>query len=138
MAVQAAETASDNLPAESAGDGARGNQGGGIQLQLQDLLSGGAGRQVAIAVGLAAVIAVGVAVFMWSQGPSYRTLFGDLGQRDAAQVAQALEGTDINYRVNRTTGVIEVSQPDLHRALLHLAAEGLPRGAGTGLEMLDE
>ncbi|MDQ2068474.1 flagellar basal-body MS-ring/collar protein FliF [Natronospira bacteriovora] len=133
MAVQATDTGTGNLPAEREQDAPR-----SANQQLQDLVQGQAGRQLGIVVLVAAAIAIAVVAFLWSQSPSYRTLYGDLDDRDAAQVVQALDGAGIRYRINPATGAVEVPHDDLHAARLQLASEGLPRGAGVGFEMMDD
>ncbi|MCP1726436.1 flagellar M-ring protein FliF [Natronospira proteinivora] len=137
MAAQAADTTGSNLPAERAPEPASGGAGGS-NMQLADVLQGKSGRQLGMGLLLAAVLAVAVVVFLWSQSPDYRTLYGDLEQRDSAQVAQSLDEAGINYRLNPATGAIEVPHDTVHQARLHLAAEGLPRGAGTGFEMMED
>ena len=52
-------------------------------------------RQVGLLVGLAASVALGVAVVSWSQSPSYRLLYGNLTEKDAAQVVEALQAANI-------------------------------------------
>ncbi|WP_406672136.1 flagellar basal-body MS-ring/collar protein FliF, partial [Natronospira sp.] len=137
MAAQAPEGAS-NLPAEQAPREERREESRSTALQIQNMLNSDAGRQMGMVIGLAAAVAIAVVVFLWSQSPGHRTLYGDLDQQDASQVVQSLEEAGIPYRLNRTTGAVEVPEGELHRARLHLAAEGLPRGAGTGFEMMDE
>jgi len=139
MAAQAADTTTSNLPAERAPEPQEDSRGqGGAQQQLADLMQGGGGRQLLIGLLLAATIAIAVVIVLWAQTPDYRTLYGDLSHQDQAQIVQALEEAGIQYRLNPTTGAVEVAHGTIHEARLQLAAEGLPRGAGVGFEMMDE
>ena len=40
-------------------------------------------RQLGLMIGLAASVALGVAVVLWSQKPSYTLLYGNLSSKDA-------------------------------------------------------
>jgi flagellar M-ring protein FliF len=52
-------------------------------------------RQVGLLVGLAASVAIGFAVVLWSQQPDYRPLYGSLAGMDAKQVMDTLASADI-------------------------------------------
>ena len=57
-----------------------------LQGQLQGLNRLSAVRQVGLIVGLAATIALGVAIVLWSQEPNYGLLYANLSDRDKAAV----------------------------------------------------
>ncbi len=46
-------------------------------------------KQVSLIIALAATIAIGVALVLWSQAPSYALLFGGLDSRQAADIVKA-------------------------------------------------
>jgi len=48
-------------------------------------------KQVSLIIALAATIAIGVALVLWSQAPSYSLLFGGLDNRQAADIVKSLE-----------------------------------------------
>lgn len=106
--------------------------------RLDDWWRGDGMRQVALVGLLAAAVAVAVVAFLWAQTPSYQMLYGDLDDREAGRVAQSLEEADIDYRTDDRTGAIQVPRAQLHEARMHLASEGLPRGAGQGFEMFED
>ncbi|MFP3499017.1 flagellar basal body M-ring protein FliF, partial [Pseudomonas sp. SIMBA_059] len=56
-------------------------------------------RQVGLMVGLAASVAIGFAVVLWSQQPDYRPLYGSLSGMDTKQVMDTLGAADIPYNV---------------------------------------
>lgn len=95
-------------------------------------------RQIGLMVGLAASVALGVAVVLWSRTPEYSMLYGRLSDVEAAQVAAALESAAIPYRIEHGSGAITVPAEQVHEARLKLATRGLPRGDGTGFELLSE
>lgn len=95
-------------------------------------------RQVLLLVGVAGSVAIGIALFLWSQSPAYSQLYGELAERDASQVVEALRTAGIDYKLNPSTGAIMVPESRVHDARLELAANGLPEGTGMGLEMIKE
>ncbi|MDJ0806217.1 MAG: flagellar basal-body MS-ring/collar protein FliF [Gammaproteobacteria bacterium] len=95
-------------------------------------------KQIAVMVGIAASVAIGVAVVLWSQTPSYSLLFGNLGQQDALEIAQALQQSGIDYRIDQSTGAIMVASADLQDARMQLAGQGLPHSDSIGFELLQQ
>lgn len=83
-------------------------------------------KPLLILFGIAAAVAAGVTVVLWSQGPSYSLLFGNLAMEDQAQIAQALEAADIPYRLDLNTNAIHVPSDRVSEARLKLAGQGLP------------
>jgi len=95
-------------------------------------------RQLLVMVGIAASVALGVAVVLWSQAPSYSLLYGNLGEGGAQEVRDALQKAGIDYRVDDSTGALLVPSRKLHDVRMTLAAQGLPRSDGLGFEMLQK
>jgi flagellar M-ring protein FliF len=107
------------------------------QLHLGGVLRIPAVRQVLLLIGVAASVAAGFAVVLWSQTPDYAQLYGNLEARDAAEVAEALRTADIPYTLNTDAGSISVPATKLHDARLQLASQGLPQGASSGMELMN-
>ncbi|MCC7256915.1 MAG: flagellar M-ring protein FliF [Gammaproteobacteria bacterium] len=95
-------------------------------------------RQIVLLAGLALAITAGVTAAFYVREPSYSMLFSNVGEQEAGEIMNALNGTDIAYRVDPKSGAILVASDQVHAARLKLAADGLPRGAGVGLEMMQE
>lgn len=96
-------------------------------------------RQVGLLVGLAASVAIGFAVVLWSQQPDYRPLYGSLSGLDTNQVIETLTAADIAYTLEPNSGALLVKADDLARARLKLAAAGVtPSDGNRGFEMLDQ
>jgi flagellar M-ring protein FliF len=110
----------------------------GAMTQTVKLSSNPILRQLMIMVSIAASVALGVAVVLWSQTPTYSLLYGNLSTRDAGDVVAALEQANIQFKVDNTTGAVMVASKDLHNARLKLAGDGLPRGDGMGFELLQQ
>lgn len=95
-------------------------------------------RQVGLMFGLAASVALGVAVVLWSQEPNYSVLYANLGSKDASQVMDALQKQGVKYRLDEKTGALMVPSSAVHELRLRLADEGLPRSSGAGLDVLQQ
>lgn len=95
-------------------------------------------RQVGLLLGLAASIATGLWVFNWAKEPSYTALYTSLEARDTSEVVAALQGAAIPYKLDTASGVVMVEPGRVHEARLKMAAQGLPKGTGIGVEILRE
>lgn len=96
-------------------------------------------RQVALMVGLAASVAVGVGVALWSQTPNYQLLYANLAQQDASEVLDALQKDKIRYKLDPASGAILVAAGEVHDARIRLASQGLPKGvSGFGFEIMEK
>ena len=103
---------------------------------IQGFIQLPASRQAVLLVALAACIASLIGIVLWARTPDYSLLYGSLEARATAQIAAALEKAAIPYRLDAATGAVRVPSTAVHEARMKLAAEGLPKGSGSGLEML--
>ncbi len=95
-------------------------------------------RQVGLLLGLAASVALGVAVVLWTQEPNYGVLYGGLEGKESAEIAQVLQQQGIDYKIDSQTGALMVPASRVHEVRLTLANQGLPRSSGLGLEGLQQ
>ncbi|HWU68609.1 MAG TPA: flagellar basal-body MS-ring/collar protein FliF [Stenotrophobium sp.] len=95
-------------------------------------------RQLLMLLAIAAAIAAGVSVFMWSQKPAMVPLYANLAARDASDVATALGSAGIPYVVDPASGAITVAAARVHEARMKLASQGLPKGTGMGFELIQQ
>lgn len=95
-------------------------------------------RQAGLMVGLAASVALGFAVVLWSQGEDYRPLYSSLDRLDSREVIQILEYNNIPFKVDATSGAMLVADGDINNARLKLAEAGLPGDKSMGFELLQE
>lgn len=95
-------------------------------------------RQIlAVMVGSATLIAVGVGAWMWTQTPDYRVLYSGLTDRDGGAVISALNQMNVPYRFAEGGGALLVPADKVHDARLRLASQGLPKGSVVGFELVD-
>lgn len=76
----------------------------------------------------------GLAWILWGTfgDPANKSLYPGMQDSDKAAVAQALDGGNIKYAIDRNTGEIAVSDADFYRARMLLAQQGLPKSAPDG------
>jgi flagellar M-ring protein FliF len=94
-------------------------------------------RQMGLMIGLAASVAIGFAVVLWSRGEEYQPLYADMNGYDMNQLVEVLETGGSEYRVDPATGVILVPATQVSALRLQVAAAGITREAGYGYEALD-
>jgi flagellar M-ring protein FliF len=95
-------------------------------------------RQLGLMIGLALSVAIGVAIVLWSQTPSYGRLFSEIGEKDIAEILEVLNTQGIKYKVETGSGAIMVPTDDVKAVKLKLAGLGLPRSNSLGYELLDK
>ncbi|WP_328185083.1 flagellar basal-body MS-ring/collar protein FliF [Marinobacter sp. OP 3.4] len=95
-------------------------------------------RQIGLMVGLAASVALGVAVVLWAQEPNYQPVLGDLSSYNPQDVSSILDQSGIQYRMDPRSGALLVASDDVYNARLKLAAEGVTDKETIGYELLDQ
>lgn len=95
-------------------------------------------KQIGFLLAIAASIALGGYVFMWSQTPNYQVLFSGMQAKESSEVIAVLQQSNVAYKLDPTTGAVLVPSSKLQGLRLKLAAEGLPRSSSQGMEMLNE
>jgi flagellar M-ring protein FliF len=94
-----------------------------------------AARKMIAMVMVAVIIAAVVGSLLWSREPAYRILFSNLPDKDGGAVVQSLEQLKIPYKLD--AGTISVPADKIYDIRLKLAAQGLPKAANTGFELID-
>ncbi|MDP2097854.1 MAG: flagellar basal-body MS-ring/collar protein FliF [Methylococcales bacterium] len=95
-------------------------------------------RQMGLMLGLALSVAIGVAIVLWSQEPSYGRLYSEIGESDVAEIIEVLNKENIKYKVESGSGAIMVPMDEVSAVKLKLAAQGLPKSNSLGYEILDK
>lgn len=95
------------------------------------------GRNIVLGVGMALVLAVMAAVWMWSQQPDYRVLFSNFTDRDGGAITASLDQMAVKYKFSDGGSAILVPADQVHDIRLKLAAQGLPKGGNVGFELME-
>jgi flagellar M-ring protein FliF len=106
--------------------------------QINSLTSLNIVRQFGLMLVLAAAIALGTAVVMWSRDQDMSVLYPDLSPTDSASVLTVLETGAIPYEIDQRTGLISVPTSQVQQVRLQLASQGLPRTNASGFDVLYE
>src|SRR5690554_267029 len=133
MASVPAETAASDLPATQESDTPESRSNLLLGFNRLNLL-----RQVGLMVGLAASVALGVAVVLWAQEPNYQPVVGDLSAYNPQDVTTILDSNGIDYKMDPRTGALLVPSEQVYNARLKLAAEGVTDQKTMGYELLDQ
>jgi flagellar M-ring protein FliF len=95
-------------------------------------------RPLMLLLGVAAAVAVGVAVVLWWRGPDWSLLYSGLSDSDESGVVQALQAANIPYKIDDANGEVMVSAEHVHDARLQLASQGLPAGKTDGFALISK
>lgn len=95
-------------------------------------------RQLGVMFGLAAAVALGIAVALWGREPTYGVLYSGLVGQDAVAVVDQLRKDGAKFRLDETTGAIMVPADKVHELRLQMASAGLPKSAGAGFNVLEQ
>lgn len=95
-------------------------------------------KQVGLLIGLAASIALGFYVVLWTQKPDLSVLYANVTGLDAQQMIQIFDQNSIHYQLDANSGTLMVETARLNEAKLKLAAANLTASDGQGFELIDK
>ena len=90
-----------------------------------------------LVIGLAAALAVLVALMIWLRSPDYAVLYSGLTDQSGGEVVAELEQMQIDYRLSGGGSQILVPSERVNQTRLALADRGLPKQGNVGLELMD-
>ena len=96
-----------------------------------------AGAKMKLGVGLAALVAVVVAIGLWSSQGDYRVLFANLPDKEGGAVVAQLATMQVPYKFAEGGTAILVPAEKVNEVRLKLAAAGLPKSSVIGFELMD-
>jgi flagellar M-ring protein FliF len=89
-------------------------------------------------LGIAALLAVLVALALSMNQGDYRVLFANLSEKDGGPIIEKLAQMNVPYRYTDGGGTILVPADQVYDLRLKLSAAGLPKGSINGYELLDK
>ncbi|EAQ66231.1 flagellar M-ring protein [Marinomonas sp. MED121] len=95
-------------------------------------------RQLALMVGLAASIAIGLAAILWTDGPEYKPVLSSITDYNADQIVEVLSINNIPFKLDENTGALLVEADQYHQARLKLAGSGIVNDTIVGMEIMDQ
>lgn len=90
-----------------------------------------------LGLGVAALIAIVLALTTWRSDGDYRVLYANLSDKDGGAIIAQLSQLNVPYRFAEGGGAILVPAGQVHDARLKLASAGLPKGSVVGFELMD-
>ena len=106
---------------------------------IQGFIKLPASRQAVLLVALAACIASVIGIVLWARTPDLQPAVRQpRGARRRRRWSRRSRKPPFPYRLDAATGALRVPSTAVHEARMKLAAEGLPKGSGSGLEMLGQ
>ncbi len=88
-------------------------------------------------IGVAAAVAAGFAIVLWSQTPAYTQLYSGMAAKEAAQITDALNAANIEYSLSDNGGIL-VPAARVLDARMQLASQGLPQSTTAGMDSMQE
>jgi flagellar M-ring protein FliF len=93
-------------------------------------------RRAAPTILLSILIVIAAFSYLLSGRNTMRPLFPELAETDVSVVMQALDASGLPYQIDRQTGALTVPADEYHKIKLALAAQGLPKAAPAGYDLL--
>nr|WP_315199667.1 flagellar basal-body MS-ring/collar protein FliF [uncultured Aquabacterium sp.] len=94
-------------------------------------------RKVMLAGGIAAILAIFVAMMMWGREGEYRVLYTNLSDKDGGAILAQLQQMQVPYKHADGGAAILVPADKVHDVRLKLASSGLPKGSVVGYELME-
>ncbi|MFV1873219.1 MAG: flagellar basal-body MS-ring/collar protein FliF [Oleiphilus sp.] len=136
MALAPAETG-NNLPAKMSSGSDMDSIG-----SESDLMTGinrlGMFRQIGLMIGLAASVALGLALVLWLQEPNYQPLMNNIKAQDLEEATRVLNLNGVEFKIDHRTGMLLVESSKLYESRMKLAANGITSEQSIGYEILDK
>ncbi len=95
-------------------------------------------RQILVIAGVALIMGLAVAIFMWSREPTYKPLIHRMQDHNAQDIVEILQRESIPFQIDPVTQILMVPAGDLNDARMKLAAASLIDDKTVGLEVLDQ
>lgn len=95
-------------------------------------------RQIGVISGIALVIALAIAILVWSQDPTYKPLIHRLQDHNAQDIIEVLQREGIPFEIDPGSQILLVQAGDLHYARMKLASASLIDDKTVGLEVLEK
>jgi flagellar M-ring protein FliF len=94
-------------------------------------------RKLMLGGGLAAIVAILMAMVMWGREGDFRVLYANLSDKDGGAIVASLTQMNVPYKYADGGGAILVPADKVHDVRLKLASAGLPKGSVVGFELME-
>ncbi|ASJ71773.1 flagellar basal-body MS-ring/collar protein FliF [Granulosicoccus antarcticus] len=98
-----------------------------------------AAPQLGALLVVATALTLGIGLIIWTMKPVFVPVGGQGGREDALQIIEHLTASQVEYKLDASTGLVLVPQDQAAQVQMSLAASGLNSGdRSQGLELLQE
>ena len=104
---------------------------------LDRLVAMPASAKMKLGIGLAGLVAVIVAIGLWSSQGDYRVLFANLPDKEGGAVVAQLATMQVPYKFAEGGTAILIPADKVNEVRLKLASAGLPKSSVVGFELMD-
>src|SRR3954469_5368922 len=104
---------------------------------LDRLMAMPAGAKMKLGAGLAGLVAVVVAIGLWSSQGDYGVLFANLPDKEGGAVVAQLATMQVPYKFAAGGTAILIPSDKVNEVRLKLASAGLPKSSVIGFELMD-
>ena len=104
---------------------------------VQRVMALPAQRKAMLAGGIAAILAIFVAMLLWGREGDYRVLYTNLSDKDGGAILAQLQQMQVPYKHADGGAAILVPADKVHDVRLKLASAGLPKGSVVGFELME-
>lgn len=94
-------------------------------------------RKLALGGGIAALVFIVLAMFLWGKESEYRVLYTNLSDKDGGAILAQLQQMQVPYKHADGGAAILVPAEKVHDVRLKLASAGLPKGSVVGFELME-
>jgi flagellar M-ring protein FliF len=104
---------------------------------VQRVMALPAQRKLMLGGGIAAIVAIFVAMMLWGREGDYRVLYTNLSDKDGGAILAQLQQMQVPYKHADGGAAILVPSDKVHDVRLKLASAGLPKGSVVGFELME-
>lgn len=94
-------------------------------------------KKLGLMIAVAAIIALTVGAWMWSQTPDYKVLYSNVSDQDGGAIINSLQQMNIPFKFANGGDSILIPGNQVHEVRLRLASQGLPKGGLAGFELME-
>lgn len=95
-------------------------------------------RQLVLMIGLAASVAIGMAVVLWAQSGNYKPLITNMENHNVQEIVTTLSEKGIDFEIDPVNRILLVPAGNLHDARIALAGAGMADNKLMGFEIMDQ
>lgn len=94
--------------------------------------------RIGLIIGIVALLALTIATLWWVMTPRQQLLFGNMNERDAAEVVASLNEWKVPHTITDGGAGITVAADQVYDTRMRLVSAGVPRGGHVGFELFDD